>query len=108
MDNIDWDPNSMENPRDPKKLLQPGLPNVEAVIANAKWATVDISSSNNGISKDDRMKKMGEYAKMALNSPPNPEAHSIQKEHVHVGNERHKTLHGHYVNAMVRMAFLKL
>ena len=99
MDNIEWDPNSVENPRDPKKLLQPGLPNVEAVIANAKWATVDISSLNNGISKDDRMKKMGECTKMALNSPPNPETHSIQKERVHVGNERHKTLHGHYVNA---------
>ena len=45
------------------------------------------------------MKKMGEYAKMALNSPPNPETHSIQKERICVENERHKTLYGHYVNS---------
>ena len=42
---------------------------------------------------------MGEYAKMALNSPPNPETHSIQKERIHAENERHETLYGHYVNA---------
>ena len=99
MDNIEWGPNSIENPRDPKKLFQPGLPNVDAVIAKAKWATVDISSSDNSLSKDDRMKKMDEYAKMALNSPCNPETHSIQKERIHVENERYKTLYGHYVNA---------
>ena len=91
MDNIEWDPNSIENPRDPKKLFQPGLPDADAVIAKAKWATVDISSSDNGFSKDDKMKKMSEYAKMALNSPPNPETHLIQKERIHVKNERHKT-----------------
>ena len=44
--------------------------------------------------KGDRMKKMGEYTKMALNSPPNPENHSIQKERIHV-----EKWHGHYVNA---------
>ena len=49
--------------------------------------------------KGDRMKKMGEYTKMALNSPPNPENHSIQKERIHVEKEWHKTLYGHYVNA---------
>ena len=49
MDNIEWDPNSIENPRDPKKLFQPGLPNVNAVFAKAKWATVDISSSDNDL-----------------------------------------------------------
>ena len=45
------------------------------------------------------MKKMDEYAKMALNSPRNPETHSIQKERIHVENERYKILYGHYVNA---------
>ena len=98
MNNIEWDPNSIENPRDSKKLFQPSLPTVDAVIAKAKWATVKISSSDNGLSKDDRMKKMSEYTKMALNSPPNPETHSVQKKRIHVENERHKTLYGHYVN----------
>ena len=68
MDNIEWDPNSIENSINPKKLFQPGLPSVNTLIAKVKWATVDISSSDNGLSKDDRMKKMGEYAKMTLNS----------------------------------------
>ena len=99
MGNIEWDPNSTENPRNPKKLFQPCLPNIEAVIAKVKWATVDISSSENGLSKDDSMKKMGEYVKMTLNSPPNPETRSIQKEGIHVENERHKSLYGRYVNA---------
>ena len=87
MDNKEWDPNLIENPRDPKKFFQPGLPNVDAVIAKVKWVTLDISSSDNGLSKEDRMKKMGEYAKMPLNSPPNPETHSIQKEHIHVESQ---------------------
>ena len=69
------------------------------MISKAKWATVDISGSDNDLCKDDRMNKMGEYAKMALNSPFNPETHSIQKERIHVENEWHKTLYGHYVNA---------
>ena len=87
MDNKELDPNLIENPRDPKKFFQPGLPNVDAVIAKAKWVTLDISSSDNGLSKEDRMKKMGEYAKMPLNSPPSPETHSIQKEHIHVESQ---------------------
>ena len=46
MDNIEWDPNSIEKPRDPKTVFQPGSPNVDAVIVKAKWAAVDISSSD--------------------------------------------------------------
>ena len=72
MDNIEWDPNSIENPRDPKKLFQPGLINVDAVIAKAKWATADISSSDNGLSKDDRMKKWVSTTKWLQILPPPP------------------------------------
>lgn len=67
------------------------LPRMENVIAYSKWR-----NEKEPDSKDDRNKKNGEYAKAILNSPSNPELHTIEKERQHKTRENFKTLYGSY------------
>ena len=50
------------------------------------------------LDKDGHYKKNGEYAKALLNSPIDPDSHTIEKEHQHKSRENFKSLYGSYAD----------
>ena len=78
----------------PPNIFHHNLPTLEHVLTLAKWR-----DGKDPLDKDGRYKKNGEYAKALLNSPIDPDLHTIEKERQHKSRENFKSLYGSYADS---------
>ena len=78
----------------PPKTFHHNLPTLEHVLSLSKWRDGEDPQD-----KDGRYKRNGEYAKALLNSPIDPELHTIEKERQHKSRENFKSLYGSYADS---------
>ena len=77
----------------PPAVYKVQLPTTEDMIALQAWAGKEIGSS---LTKEERIAAKGKYAKALMNSPPNPETYTKEREKIHCEQEKEKTLYGSY------------
>ena len=78
----------------PPHTFHHALPTLEHALTLSKWR-----DGKDPEDKDGRYKKNGEYAKALLNSPIDPDLHTIEKERQHKSRENFKSLYGSYADS---------
>ena len=89
------DTDSEEQSEKPRAVYEATLPTTEDLVALEVWRDKE---DNTVPTQAERIAVKARYSKAVLNSPPNPETHTIEKERIHRTRENEKT-YGFYENA---------